>query len=158
MDIKTALRGAWVVLPALAIDRITKIWAMAERPRFDVVPGIFGVRFARNTGAAFSMFSSAPWLVGVLSIAIVIAVAAVLITDRKMDRWTRLGLWLVAAGGLGNVYDRLAYGYVVDMIEVLFMDFAIFNVADICVCCGAFLAAAAITINDFRQKKTTEGA
>ena len=158
MDIKTALRGAWVVLPALAIDRVTKIWAIAERPRFDVVPGIIGVRFARNTGAAFSLLSSAPWRVGALSIAIVIAVVAVLITDRKMDRWTRLGLWLVAAGGLGNVYDRLAYGYVADMIEVLFMDFAIFNVADICVCCGAFLAAVAITINDFRQKKTTEGA
>ena len=158
MDIRTALRGAWVVVPAILADRITKIWALMETPRFTVVPGVFGVRFARNTGAAFSMLSSAPWLVSALSVALIIAVMAVLITDRKMDKWTRLGLWLVVAGGLGNVYDRLAYGFVVDMIEVLFMDFAIFNVADICVCCGAFLAAAAMIFSDMKQKKTTEGA
>lgn len=158
MDIRTALRGAWVVVPAILADRITKIWALMETPRFTVVPGVFGVRFARNTGAAFSMLSSAPWLVSALSVALIIAVMAVLITDRKMDKWTRLGLWLVVAGGLGNVYDRLAYGFVVDMIEVLFVDFAIFNVADICVCCGAFLAAAAMIFSDMKQKKTTEGA
>ena len=158
MDIRAALRGAWVVVPAILADRITKIWALMETPRFTVVPGVFGVRFARNTGAAFSMLSSAPWLVSALSVALIIAVMAVLVTDRKMDKWTRLGLWLVVAGGLGNVYDRLAYGFVVDMIEVLFMDFAIFNVADICVCCGAFLAAAAMIFSDMKQKKTTEGA
>ena len=158
MDIRTALRGAWVVVPAILADRITKIWALMETPRFTVVPGVFGVRFARNTGAAFSMLSSAPWLVSALSVALIIAVMAVLVTDRKMDKWTRLGLWLVVAGGLGNVYDRLAYGFVVDMIEVLFVDFAIFNVADICVCCGAFLAAAAMIFSDMKQKKTTEGA
>lgn len=158
MDIRTALRGAWVVVPAVAADRITKIWALSETPRFTVVPGVFGVRFARNTGAAFSMLSSAPWLVSVLSAALIIAVVALLVTDRKLDKWTRLGLWLVVAGGLGNVYDRLAYGFVVDMIEVLFVDFAIFNVADICVCCGAFLAAAAMIFSDMKQKKTTEGA
>jgi len=158
MGIKNALRGAWVVAPALAVDRITKVWAMTEMPRRGIIPGIVGVRFAKNTGAAFSMLGNAPQLVSVLSIALVAAIAAVLVTDRKMDRWTRLGLWLVAAGGLGNIYDRLVYGYVVDMIEVLFMEFAIFNVADICVCCGAFLAAAAMIISDIRQKKTTEGA
>lgn len=158
MDIKTSLRGAWVVVPALAADRITKIWALAEKPRFEVIPGIFGVRFAQNTGAAFSMFSSIPWLVNALSIVLVLAIAAALIADRKMDKWTRLGLWLIAAGGLGNIYDRFAYGYVVDMIEVLFVDFAIFNVADICVCCGAFIAAAAMIISDMKQKKSTEGA
>lgn len=157
MDIKIALRGAWVVLPAIAADRVAKIWAMAEKPRFDIVPGIVGVRYAKNTGAAFSMLSSAPWLVSAISIALVIAITVFLVTDKKLDSWTRLGLWLVAAGGLGNIYDRLAYGYVVDMIEVLFMDFAIFNVADICVCCGALLAAAAMIFADTKQKKPTEG-
>lgn len=158
MDIRTSLRGAWAVVPALAADRITKIWALAEMPRAEIIPGIVGVRFAKNTGAAFSMLSSAPWLVSLLSLLLVAAITAVLITDKRMDKVTRFGLWLVAAGGLGNIYDRLAYGYVVDFIEVLFMDFAIFNVADICVCCGAVLAAAAMLISDHKQKKTTEGA
>lgn len=158
MSIRNALRGAWVVIPAIAADRVTKLWAAAETPRFEVIPGIIGVRFAKNTGAAFSMLSSLPWLVSALSIALVIAITVLLIADKKLDKWTRLGLWLVVAGGLGNVYDRLAYGYVVDFIEVLFMDFAIFNAADIWVCCGAVLAAAAMIFSDIRQKKTTGGA
>ena len=158
MDIRTALRGAWVAVPALAADRVTKIWAMRGTPRFEVVPGIFGVRFAKNTGAAFSMFSSMPNFISVVSAALVAFIVAVLIADKKLDKWTRLGLWLVAAGGLGNVYDRIAYGYVVDFIEVLFVDFAIFNVADICVCCGAFIAAAALIFSDIKEKKTTGGA
>ena len=158
MGVKNALRGAWVVVPALLIDRVTKAWAIAEQPRIELLQGIVGVRFAKNTGAAFSILGNMPQLVTVLSVLLVAVIAAVLITDRKMDRWMRLGLWLVVAGGLGNIYDRLAYGYVADMVELLFMEFAIFNVADICVCCGAFLAAAAMIISDIRQKKTTGGA
>ena len=150
--LQIALGGAAVVVPALAADRLTKIWAAAEMPAREVIPGVVGVRYAENTGAAFSMLSRVPWVVAALSMALVAAVVAFIFADRSLNRLARTGLWLVVAGGLGNIYDRLAYGYVVDFIEVLFMDFAIFNVADICVCCGAALAAVAI-LADGRGKK-----
>lgn len=155
---KKLLRGAAIVVPALLIDRLTKILAAAYRPGEAVIPGIIGVRYAENTGAAFSFFSSAPWLVSVISALIVIALTAVLLLDKTMPRAARLGLWLVVAGGIGNLYDRLAYGYVVDMIEVLFIDFAIFNVADICVCCGAFIACIFLILTDTGKKAPAEGA
>ena len=146
--------AAIIAVAAVILDQITKYFVVRGIELYETkpfIPGVMSLYHTRNTGAAFSMLSSAPWLVSALSVALIIAVMAVLITDRKMDKWTRLGLWLVVAGGLGNVYDRLAYGFVVDMIEVLFMDFAIFNVADICVCCGAFLAAAAMIFSDMKQ-------
>ena len=156
--IKKLLWGAAVAAPALIADRLTKIWAAAARPAQELIPGVVAVHYAENTGAAFSAFSGAAWLVTGASAALILAVTALLAADNKMNRWARLGLWLVVAGGLGNLYDRLAYGYVVDFIELLFIDFAIFNVADICVCCGAVIAAAALLVQDAGGKKRTEGA
>lgn len=146
--IKKLLRGAAVAVPALLVDRLTKIWAAAVRPARELIPGVVALNYAENTGAAFSALSGATWLVSGLSVALILAVTALLAADEKMSRWARLGLWLVVAGGLGNLYDRLTYGYVVDFIELLFINFAIFNVADICVCCGAVMAIVALFVQD----------
>lgn len=156
--IKKLLLGAAAAAPALIADRLTKNWAAATRACRELIPGVLGVRYAENTGAAFSAMSGATWLVSGVSAALILAVTALLAADDKMSRWARLGLWLVVYGGMGNLYDRLAYGYVVDFIEVLFMDFAIFNVADICVCCGAVIAVAALLVQDAGGKKRAEGA
>lgn len=152
------LRGAAVVAPALIVDRITKVWAMGGIDIRAFIPGFVGFRYAENTGVAFSFLSGMPWLVNVLTVALVAAITALLVVDKSLSRWARFGLWLIVAGGLGNLYDRFAYGYVVDFIELLFMKFAIFNVADICVCCGAAIAAAALVFVDIKNEKTTEGA
>lgn len=156
--LKKILRGAATVVPLIILDRLTKILAMEYRPRQALIPGVIGLNYAENTGAAFSFFRSAPWLVGAVSAFIVIALTALLLTDKTLSRTARFGLWAVVAGGLGNLYDRLAYGFVVDFIEPLFIDFAIFNFADICVCCGAFLACAVIILGDARKGKSAEGA
>ena len=66
--------------------------------------------------------------------------------------------WMIMAGGIGNCIDRILYGYVQDMFKVEFFNFPIFNVADICVCCGAVIAAAALLVQDAGGKKRTEGA
>ena len=156
MYLKRALGGAAVAIPALAIDRLTKIWAVAGMQPREIIPGVVGVRYAENTGAAFSMLSGMPWLVNALSVILVAAVIVFVLSDRSLNRVSRIGLWLVVAGGIGNIYDRLAYGYVVDFIEVLFMNFAIFNVADICVCCGAALTALAMLMTGPKKNNGAE--
>lgn len=155
---KKLIAGAAVAAPALIADRLTKIWAAAVRPARDMIPGVVALHYAENTGAAFSALSGATWLVSGASAALILAVTALLAADDKMSRWARLGLWLVVAGGLGNLYDRLTYGYVVDFIEVLFINFAIFNVADICVCLGAVIALVSLLAQDAGGKKRAEGA
>jgi len=155
--LKKLMRGAAVAAPALIVDRITKVWAAGGIEAGEFIPGIVGFRYARNTGVAFSFLSGMPWLVNALTVLLLAAIIALLLADKGLSRWTRLGMWLIVAGGLGNLYDRFAYGYVVDFIELLFVDFAIFNVADICICCGAAIAAAALVFIDIKNEKTTEG-
>ena len=70
---------------------------------------------------------------------------------RAGPRLLRAGLWLIVGGGLGNLYDRLTRGGVADFIELAFVRFAVFNVADICICVGAALAALGVLMTERRR-------
>ena len=100
------------------------------------IPHILGLTHIHNQGAAFSMLSGARWFFVALTVAFVVFGMWLLLTD-KFPHW--MGKWslvLVIGGAIGNLIDRVLYGYVVDMFETLFMSFAIFNVADIFVVVG----------------------
>ena len=130
-----------IALAVLAADRITKILAPGIRPEGQVlIPGVVGLRYAENKGIAFSMLSGIPWLPGVLSLAAVIAGFLVL-RKKQIHPLAMAGLMMMLGGAVGNMIDRFALGYVPDMIEFLFMRFAIFNVADACLCVGCALVA-----------------
>ena len=70
--------------------------------------------------------------------------------------WKRAAWTLVLGGGVGNLIDRVLNGVVVDYINVLFMRFAIFNFADICVCVGVGLLMLAVLLDSFKKDKTAE--
>ncbi len=96
-----------------------------------LIDGVVHMTNVHNYGAAFGIFQNARWPLTILSIAFVIAI--IVLINREIIH-TRTGRWLavlVVAGALGNCIDRLLYGYVVDMFEVEFFSFAVFNVADI---------------------------
>lgn len=133
-----------IALPALAIDRLSKYWAanwlvVQTGGAAKAWPGVFGWLYAENTGMAFSALSGATGLLGAFSAVMIAAIGLYVLFAREMPRTLLAGLSLIAAGGAGNLWDRLFYGYVIDFIHLEFMRFAIFNVADICVCCGAGL-------------------
>ena len=128
------------------LDQWTK-WLVVENiPLYghvDAVPGLFHLTYTQNTGAAFSSFSGMIWLF--ILIFLVLTVAVVIEYRRQSLHFTKLEWWLIAAiygGGLGNIIDRVRLGYVVDMIELDFMEFAVFNVADCFITCGCFLLIA----------------
>ena len=127
----------WMIAAAvLAADRATKVLAPGIPPEGQVlIPGVVGLRYAENKGIAFSMLSGQPWLLGLLSLAII--TAAFLYLRKKAIRPAALaGLMLMLGGAAGNMIDRFVHGYVPDMIEFLFVRFAVFNVADACLCIG----------------------
>lgn len=102
--------------------------------------GLFDVRLVYNTGGAWSIFSNATFALGAFSILMCAALLAVAVRLRaRLSLAEVVGLALVIAGGLGNAIDRFALGHVVDFIDVTFIDFPIFNVADIGVTCGLAL-------------------
>lgn len=134
--------GYWLIVAGvLAADRITKALAgNIPAEGVPLIPGVIGLRYTQNTGAAFSMLSGHPWLLGILSLA-VIAAAALYLRNKHPAPLTRTGLMMMLGGAAGNMIDRFLTGYVPDMIEFLFMNFAIFNVADTFLCIGCALTA-----------------
>ena len=119
-----------IVIAVLVIDRITKelAWSIPAEG-ITLIPGILGLRYAENTGAAFSMLSGYPRVLGALSLA-VIAGGFIWLRNKEIAMFPLAGLALMAGGAAGNMLDRLIRGYVPDMIEALFVNFPVFNAAD----------------------------
>ena len=114
---------------------------MAALPHsVEAVPGVFKLSFIHNTGAAWSSFEGMIWLF----VLIFVVLTASIIWEFSKKRWgfTMSERWMIAAiygGGLGNMIDRIRLGFVVDMIELDFMNFPVFNVADCFITCGCIL-------------------
>lgn len=131
------------VAAATAADQLTKYAVLQSIPlhgRVEAVPGLFHLTYVQNTGAAFSSFQGMQWLF--VLIFAVFTLAILWEFSKKRMPFTTFERWLIAAiyaGGLGNMLDRLRLGYVVDMIEVEFIRFPVFNVADCFITCGGIL-------------------
>ncbi len=103
------------------------------------IPGILEFRLVHNTGGAWGILGDMTLLLGLVSVLICVAIAIFVFAYRGISPLAIISLALVFAGGLGNAIDRFEYGYVVDMISTIFIDFPVFNVADIGVTCGIVL-------------------
>ena len=131
-----ALFGVLVV----AADQVSKYLVVQNIPmhgHVEAIPGLFHLTYTQNTGAAFSMFEGQQWLFAL----VFVAFAAGIVWEFSKKRWPfkmaeRWAIVAVFVGGLGNMIDRLRLGYVVDMINLEFMDFPVFNVADCFITCG----------------------
>ena len=103
----------------------------------DFLPGLLSLTYVRNTGAAFSSFEGAQWL---FAIVFVLFTAAVVWEYFKSPlpfrKYERILIADIYGGAVGNMIDRIRLGYVVDMIKTEFINFPVFNVADIFITCG----------------------
>lgn len=144
---------------AVVADQLVKLWVVKNIPLYTVkpaIPGIFHLTYTQNTGAAFSSFEGMRWLF----IAVFAVFTGLVIWDfiakkmpfSKFERWC---ICAVFAGGLGNIIDRVRLGFVVDMIEVDFMKFPVFNVADCFICCGC--AALMVSLVFFNKEFWKDG-
>lgn len=142
----------------IAVDRITKNWAAQALASSDiaVIDKVLYFRYTENTGVAFSMFSDNRWvLVGITSVMLIVALAFFL-SGKIKDKLELFALSLIIAGGVGNLIDRLSLGYVIDFIDVRIINFAIFNVADMCITIGAILVCIAAFAAEKREKREQE--
>lgn len=132
---------AFIIIVA---DQITKYLVVLRIPintDVDAVPGLFHLTYVKNTGAAFSLMQGQRWFL--------ILIVAILVTlviwefSRKYFPFTNFERWcitaIIAGGVSNNLIDRFLFGYVVDMIELEFVRFAVFNIADCFVVCGCIL-------------------
>ena len=128
----------------VALDQLVKYLVLEKIPlggHVPFIPYIMELTYIQNTGAAFAMFEEHTWMLALVSLVMSVVLAVAIWKNFFHHLLGKLTLTLLLAGAVGNLIDRVLRGFVVDMFNLLFMNFAVFNVADICVVCGALLGA-----------------
>lgn len=129
----------------VALDQLVKYLVSANIPlggSVPFLPYIMDLTYVKNTGCAFSLLEEHTWLLTIVSAVVSAALALALAKGFFKHPLGKVTISLLLAGAVGNLIDRVLYGYVIDMFRTLFVEFAVFNVADICVVVGGIAAAA----------------
>jgi signal peptidase II len=139
------------------IDQVIKLIVEADLKPVGEIPFIDGFlrwEYVENTGAAFGAFSENTNLLSIVT-GVIIAVGIIAIITKKINRkFTLLTAVIIISGGLGNLVDRLTRGYVVDYICTEFIEFPVFNFADILVTCGSFMLIGYMLWDIYKDYKT----
>ena len=148
------------ILLCVAADQAVKYYVVTHLSLYEsapLLPGLVELYYIRNTGGGFSILSGHTWLLTLLTAAVMVVVAVLLVRrtfPHPLAMWT---LTAILGGGLGNLIDRVRLGYVVDMFNFQFMSYPVFNVADILVVCGTIgFAAYYLLLHDRVAKKETD--
>lgn len=144
-----------IVVAIIVLDQATKIIVrnnISLGERIPVIGDWMNFTYIRNEGTAFSMFSGNHLVTVVLtSLLLIFCIVMIVYEIRSNEKVLAICMTCVFGGGISNLYDRLHFGYVTDMISC--GNFAIFNVADIFVTCGCILAILYILL-DFRRSSS----
>ena len=133
----------YFILAALVVvlDQVVKYLTRANialGEHLDFIPG-FDLTYIQNTGAAFSILSQHTWILTALSGVVSLILAVMLAKNYFPETIAKFSMALLLGGAIGNFIDRLFFGFVTDMFATTFMDFPVFNVADMGVVVGGFL-------------------
>lgn len=149
-----------ISLGVVVLDQITKAAVsskLALGESVEVISGFLHLTLVRNTGMAFGLLSRSdlPYKSAVMTLLSVGALAAVLyytLRSDQGDRITRFGLAFILGGALGNIIDRIRFGYVVDFVDVFYgsSHWPAFNVADTSICVGVGL----LLLDSFRRRES----
>ncbi|NQQ33322.1 signal peptidase II [Streptococcus suis] len=140
----------------IAIDQYVKAWTVANIELDSVrefLPGFMSLAYLRNYGAAWSILQNQQCFFTIVTIVVLIGLVWYYIRQIKGNLWTLFSLSLMMAGALGNFIDRVRLGYVVDMFHLDFINFPIFNVADMCLSVGVGLLFICILKEEYDGNK-----
>ena len=143
----------------IGIDQAIKLWAtnvLQPVGAMPLIPHVVELQFVLNPGMAFSLLSGKQlFLIIATSIALILVAYGLFFRSRG-KLLQQIAFILVLAGGIGNLIDRVLNGEVVDYINPLFIDFAVFNFADILVCVGVALWVLVILLEEVEDKPSKE--
>ena len=143
------------VAALVGVDQLIKLWAvraLAPVGAMPLIPHLVELRFVLNQGMAFSLLIGKQLFLIVATSAALLLVAYELFFRSRGKLLQRIAFILVLGGGIGNLIDRVLNGEVVDYINLLFMNFAVFNFADICVCVGVALWVLVIFLEELHSE------
>lgn len=123
---------------------------------YDVIENVLRFRYVENTGAVFGSFATHTLFLTIFSIVLLGIVIFYLVSNRNQSKFVNCCLLLMVSGGVGNIIDRIRLHYVVDYIEPLFVDFAVFNFADCLITVGAFSLIFYLLIDLYKDIKKSK--
>ena len=138
------------------IDQILKKLAVEHlmgKEDIVLIRNFIGLSYAENTGAAFSAFSDSTMLLSFVTLVLLLGGIVFLLLGKIEGKLLNICAVLILAGGAGNLIDRFAQGYVVDYIKTLFIDFPVFNFADILIVVGVFVVCGYLIYDIIREEK-----
>ena len=152
----------WILITVgvVVLDQFTKWLAVEYLIPIGTVPIIkdaLHLTYVENPGAAFGMMQNSRWIFLLVSTVAIIAIIIYLIRFAPKNKLALLSLAFILGGGIGNMIDRVALGYVVDFIDFRLINFAVFNVADSFVCVGAALLIIYVLFIEGKENKRPDG-
>ena len=149
-----ALVGADQIIKLLVINYLKPIQYV------DVIEGVLRFRYVENTGAIFGSFATHTVVLTIFSVILLGVTIFFLVTNKNKSKFVNICLLFMISGGIGNIIDRIRIHYVVDFVEPLFVNFAVFNFADCLITVGAFALIFHLIVDlvkdSKKQKQKTE--
>lgn len=150
---------SYLIVAALLVvcDQLVKYWVVSNLSlgeTMNVIPNVFSLTYYQNSGAAWSILQGQMWFFAIVTFVAVPLCIWLLWKNRRGSKFYSLALGLVIAGALGNFIDRMRLGYVVDMFQTDFMNFPIFNVADMCLTIGVVMVFIYALFEERFERKT----
>ncbi len=138
-----------IIAAGIILDQLTKLLAvkyLEPIATFPIIKKVIHLTYVENRGAAFGMLSNHRWIFIVISSITIVAFLLYLYLGHAENKLYAISISMITAGGIGNMIDRIALGYVVDFIDFRLINFAVFNGADSFVCIGAGLLILALIL------------
>ncbi|MDA9557509.1 signal peptidase II [Vibrio sp.] len=159
---ETGLRWLWLAVVVFLFDIGSKflvINTMEYGPanRIDILP-FFSLNYVHNYGAAFSFLSDQGgwqrWFFATIAVVVTALLCSWMKKLPATEKWNNIAYTMIIGGALGNVFDRIVHGYVIDFLDVHlgFYDWPVFNIADVAICIGAIM----IVLESFKPQHNTD--
>lgn len=156
---KKKLIYALIAIAGVALDQIVKYWARVDlqfRPGGEIAvwPGVFYLRYTENRGAAFGILQGQRWTFVALTCVVALGILYVLFIRKPALHWLPgIPVAAMLAGAVGNLIDRAFLGYVTDLFDARFIQFAVFNVADALLVCSVIVVAIWVIHQEIQAKR-----
>lgn len=145
-----------IIAVGIFLDQLTKWLSVKYLTKVSTVPlieGVLHLTYVENRGAAFGMLADNRWVFIIVSSVTILGLAVYLYLDKNKNLLMTVSISMIVSGGIGNMIDRLALGYVVDFIDFRLINFAVFNGADSFVCVGAGMLILALVLDIIKESK-----
>ncbi|MCX8574349.1 MULTISPECIES: signal peptidase II [unclassified Gilliamella] len=148
----------WLIISTIVffVDIASKFWILNKFNLYEsinVLP-FFSITYVQNIGAAFSIFEGQRWMLAAVALLISGAIVYMLYRNKRQQKLENFSLSLILGGALGNLFDRLYHGFVVDFLDVNFgsWHYPTFNIADCAICIGIGL----FILSSYKKPQKTE--